>query len=293
MAAPISASRALAPRGLLEREDELERLRRVVATAERGDGALAVVEGEAGIGKTALLDTVCADGIERGFFVLRARGGELERDFGFGVVRQLFEAVLAAESEAGRTLLLEGVAAIVEPVFGVGGEGASRAGQDAAFATQHGLYWLAANLAGRAPLLLCLDDAQWADPASLRWLVFLARRFEGVPAAVVVAVRSGEPGSPTELLAAVRGEAAEIVAPGPLSEAASASVVRRSERVGGRRVLSRLPRDGRRESVPVVRARQCAGARRCRGQRGGCPAGARAWAQRGRAQRAAAPIAPT
>lgn len=226
MAAPISATRALAPRGLLERDDELERLLRAVAAAERGDGALAVVEGETGIGKTSLLDAVCAEARERGFSVLRARGGELERDFGFGLVRQLFQAVLAAEAGAGRAELLEGVAAIVEPIFGRhGGVGASP-GQDASFAAQHGLYWLAANLAARAPLLLCVDDAQWADPASLRWLVYLARRLEGVPVAVVVAVRSGEANASAELLEAVRTEASETVVPQPLTEGASASVVR-------------------------------------------------------------------
>ena len=226
MAAPISATRALAARGLLERDDELELLLRAVAAAERGDGALAVVEGEAGIGKTSLLDAVCAEARESGFSVLRARGGELERDFGFGLVRQLFEAVLAGESDAGRAELLEGVAAIVEPIFGRHGDAGTSPGQDAAFAAQHGLYWLAANLAARAPLLLCVDDLQWADAVSLRWLVFLARRFEGVPVAVVVAVRSGEAAAPADLLEAVRSEASETVVPQPLTEAASASVVR-------------------------------------------------------------------
>jgi DNA-binding CsgD family transcriptional regulator len=226
MAAPISATRALAPRGLLERDEELERLLRAVAAVERGDGALAVVEGETGIGKTSLLDAVCADARQRSFSVLRARGGELERDFGFGVVRQLFEAVLAAEAGAGRAELLEGVAAIVEPIFGRHGDVGASPRQDASFAAQHGLYWLAANLAARAPLLLSVDDAQWADPASLRWLVYLARRLEGVPLAVVVAVRSGEADAPAELLEAVRTEASETVVPQPLTEAASASVVR-------------------------------------------------------------------
>ena len=227
MAAPISATRALTPRALLERDDDFERLLRAVAAAERGDGALAVVEGEAGIGKTSLLDAVCAEARKRGFSVLRARGGELERDFGFGVVRQLFEAVLAAEGGAARAELLGGVAAIVEPIFGRHGDLGASPGQDASFAAQHGLYWLAANLASRAPpLLLCVDDAQWADPASLRWLVYLARRLEGVPMAVVVAVRSGEANAPAELLEALRSEASETVVPQPLTEAASANVVR-------------------------------------------------------------------
>ncbi|MGH9231955.1 MAG: AAA family ATPase, partial [Acidimicrobiales bacterium] len=226
MAAAISATRALAPRGLLERDDEFERLLRAVAAAERGDGALAVVEGETGIGKTSLLDAVCAGARERGFSVLRARGGELERDFGFGLVHQLFQAVLAAEAGAGRAELLEGVAAIVEPIFARHGDVGASPGKDASFAAQHGLYWLVANLAARAPLLLCVDDAQWADPASLRWLVYLARRLEGVPVAVVVAVRSGAANAPAELLEAVRTEASDTVVPQPLTEAASARVVR-------------------------------------------------------------------
>ena len=292
MAAPISASNALAPWALLERDDELELLLRAVAAAERGDGALAVVEGEAGIGKTSLLDAVCAEARERGFSVLRARGGELERDFGFGVVRQLFEAVLAGESDAGRAELLEGVATIVEPIFGRHGDAGASPGQDASFAAQHGLYWLAANLAARAPLLLCVDDAQWADPASLRWLVYLARRLEGVPVAVVVAVRSGEANAPGELLEAVRSEASETVVPQPLTEAASASVVRAAlglsadamfcrachETTGGNPfLLSELVSALARGDVEA----SAAGARAC----------PRARPERRRAQRAAAPVA--
>ena len=38
---------------------------------------------------------------------------------------------------------------------------------------------MAANLSGRRPLLLCIDDAHWADLASLRWVAYLTRRLEG------------------------------------------------------------------------------------------------------------------
>ena len=45
---------------------------------------------------------------------------------------------------------------------------------------QHGLYWLTANLAARAPVLILVDDVHWADAPSLRFLVFLvARRLGG------------------------------------------------------------------------------------------------------------------
>ena len=73
---------------LLERERELEEFERLRAAARRGEGAAAVVEGPAGIGKTRLL-AAAGEGAE-GLEVLRARASELERDFPFGVVRQLF-----------------------------------------------------------------------------------------------------------------------------------------------------------------------------------------------------------
>jgi hypothetical protein len=55
--------------------------------------------------------------------VLRARGGELERDFGFGVVRQLFEPVLAAASAAERAEWLEGAAGRAARLLGLPGAG--------------------------------------------------------------------------------------------------------------------------------------------------------------------------
>ena len=57
----------------------------------------------------------------------------------------------------------------------------------------HGLYWLTANLAAEQPLLILVDDAHWADPPSLRWLAYLAQRLDGLPAALIVAARPGEP----------------------------------------------------------------------------------------------------
>src|SRR3712207_6502781 len=198
MAGPISATRESAPQGLLERDAELARLREAFDAAALSDGALVLVEGEAGIGKTALLDAATREARDRGFRVLRARGGELEREFGFGIVRQLFEAPMRAEDAASRAELLSSAGDIVATVLGIGGAAPPATGQDAAFAAQHGLYWLTANLAAREPLLLAVDDAQWSDAASLRWLIFLARRLEGVPAVAIATWRSGEPDSPAD-----------------------------------------------------------------------------------------------
>ena len=60
-------------------------------------------------------------------------------------------------------------------------------------AAAHGLEWLAANLAERAPAVLVVDDVHWADAPSLRWLAQLAARLEELRLGVLCAVRSGEP----------------------------------------------------------------------------------------------------
>ena len=82
---------------LLERERELAA---VEALLEGGGGVL-VVEGAAGIGKTALVEAACSRAEGRGRVVLRARGSELEAGFAFGVVRQLFERRLAGAGPEG------------------------------------------------------------------------------------------------------------------------------------------------------------------------------------------------
>ena len=90
------------PHVLCDREDELASLDDAVAQASAGAGGVLLVEGPAGIGKTALLDQLRQRATERGLTVLTARGGELERGFGFGVVRQLLEGAVggaAAERE--------------------------------------------------------------------------------------------------------------------------------------------------------------------------------------------------
>src|ERR687892_93693 len=93
---------------LLERDRELERIGGCLHRAQQGDGGALVVEGPAGIGKTVLL-AAGRDTAERdGFRVLRARGAELEREFAFGVVRQLVEPVVAGASVDERAGLLEG-----------------------------------------------------------------------------------------------------------------------------------------------------------------------------------------
>ena len=203
---------------LLERERELAAVDQLL---ERG-GTVLVVEGGAGIGKTALLEAACDRAAGLGYEVLRARGSELEAGFAFGVVRQLFERRLASADENEREALLAGPAGVVRPLLL--GERVETSAFDISFAVLHGLYWLAANLADRRPLLIAVDDAHWADEPSLRWLAHLGPRLEGLAVALLAALRLVEPASTPASLAAVRVEAAAVVRPELLSEDAVGAI---------------------------------------------------------------------
>ncbi|HEY3726316.1 MAG TPA: AAA family ATPase [Solirubrobacteraceae bacterium] len=210
---------------LVERDQELARFDALVRAAASGNGACALVHGEAGVGKTTLIRAALRGAEASGMHVLWARGGELERDFPYGVVRQLFEGPLMAADAAERASLLEGAAGLAAPVLGFEPQGMSATAMDAPFAAVHGLYWLAAGLAATQPLVLAIDDLHWADAPSLRWLSYLVRRLEGVPLLVIAASRAGEP-DPTGIIAGLEQEPlVSVMRPSSLSPAGVAEIV--------------------------------------------------------------------
>ena len=116
-----------------------------------------------------------------------------ERRFGFGVVRQQpFEAVGPGSSfgapPARRQGTPGGPRARRRPRVPEGPP-APRDPGEATFAVQHGLYWLTAQLSERRPVALIVDDAHWADAASLRFAVRLAGRLGELPVLLTVATR--------------------------------------------------------------------------------------------------------
>jgi DNA-binding CsgD family transcriptional regulator len=215
------------PTTLREREAELATLEELAAAAADGHGRLVLIEGPAGIGKSGLLGGL-RDGSAHRLRVLAARAGELEREFAYGVVRQLFEAEVAARAAGSNGGPFVGAAAPAAAVFAA----APEAGEgDASFAALHGLFWLTLNLAAERPLLLAIDDVHWCDRPSLRFLAYLARRLDGVPALVATTLRSGEAPADAALLGEIAGDPATLtLRPGPLSLDAVAELVR--ERLG-------------------------------------------------------------
>jgi DNA-binding CsgD family transcriptional regulator len=211
--------------GLLERADVLAVVDDALAACRRGNGPVVAVEGPAGIGKTSVLAVARSRAVEAGMGVLHARASHLERTFSYGVVRQLFEPSVSRADEGERKRLFDGAARHGARLFDPHELEPSTADEDDAFAIVHGLYWLAHNAAEPQPLLVAIDDVHWADPASLRWLSYLARRLEGLPMCVLVTVRTGEGEEPAlaELLAE---PATAVVRPAPLTVSAVAELIR-------------------------------------------------------------------
>jgi DNA-binding CsgD family transcriptional regulator len=225
-------ARTIAPLRLLEREAELAALEALLGAARLGDGRLVVVEGSAGIGKTRLLAEVRALAQACDCEVLTARGGELEGEFAFGIVRQLFEAPLAAATPELRAELLASAAELSTSLFASAPTSASQEGAESSFAMLHGLYWLAANFAARRPTLLVVDDLHWADEPSLRWLHYLARRLEGLPVLLLLGTRPPEQANLPALVEELVADSAGVVMrPGGLGRESAAALAR--ERLGG------------------------------------------------------------
>ena len=205
---------------LLERAAEVAAITAAIDAAVAGSGSVLLVEGAAGIGKTRLLAHACDRAAAARMTVLTARAAEYEDGYAWGVVTQLFDSELRSSSggtrEDAATLAAR---ALIQP---------ERPRDEDAYAVLHGLYWLTADIAQRAPLLLAIDDLQWADQPSQRFLAHLARRLGDLRVLLAVTVR--EPRSATvqdkALTAALAAEPGVLtVRPAALSAASSARLV--------------------------------------------------------------------
>jgi DNA-binding CsgD family transcriptional regulator len=214
---------------LLERDGELETLRDGVDRACAGEGTLLLIEGPAGAGKTVLAREARGAAERARMMPLEARGSELEQPFAFGVVRQLLEPVISRDP--GQADLFAGAAGPAARLFEPGERRPLDA--DAGFEALHSLYWLVVNIADQAPVLVLVDDCQWADRDSLRFLAYLAQRIEGLPVTMLLTGRppdaGGDEAGALWVQLASRPAAAALY-PRPLSESAAVTLAR--ERLG-------------------------------------------------------------
>ena len=210
---------------LLNRGAETDALQRLTADAARGVGGVVVLEGPAGIGKTALVRLAGELAAEWDLRSLRATGSELETGFPFGVARQLLERALDELSEKDRSRSLWGTAALAARVLSVDPRmSAESTGLSAAI---HALFRLTTNLTRDQPTLITVDDAHWADATSLQFLHYLARRISDSPIALLIATRpvASPAGSPV-LSALVAVDDVLLIRPDPLSTHAVAELTR-------------------------------------------------------------------
>jgi len=181
---------------MLERGAEVGALVDAFARARGSQGSLVAIEAASGLGKSRLLLEARRLASDGGMEVLAATARGLERNFSLGVARQLLEGRVARARSGERKRLFAGPAGLAAPVLAAGlpEPGRSIAGEPG-LAVVHALYWLCSNLGEARPLLLAVDDAEWADEASLRFLLYLARRIRELPVVLVVAVGTGDPRS--------------------------------------------------------------------------------------------------
>src|SRR5215831_16742153 len=163
---------ALAPVGrICGREIEIQAFGETLDRVAAGGAAIVLVEGEAGIGKTRLLAEVLEDAAGRGMRVAAGRAEELERTRPFGVLAAAFEC--SRSSPDPRRVAIAGL--LAAPDTG--------------------------ELALAGPVVLGLDDLQWADPSSLLTVGALARRLTGLPVGVIGCLRPSPRGAELDRLA--------------------------------------------------------------------------------------------
>jgi DNA-binding CsgD family transcriptional regulator len=167
-----------APSELIGRDAEAERLAAVIE-----GGAALLVRGEAGIGKSALLDHAGTLARALGMRTLATAGVESEAELAFAGLHQLlrpvFELIERLPGPQRKALAA---------AFGISGEF-----EPDPFLVALAAYQLVCEAADVSPLVLIADDAHWLDRSSLGVLSFIARRLETEPIALVAAVRAGYP----------------------------------------------------------------------------------------------------
>ncbi|WP_274910676.1 ATP-binding protein [Streptomyces sp. WZ-12] len=207
---------------LLEREDALARFRAALDAAQRGVPSLLLITGPLGSGRSELLrrlPELAGDDAR----VLRASAAWRERDYAFGVARQLFDRLPATADGTGHPGCLADAEHSSRPV-GIDHhlDTPDPAVSEAVLQAAHALL---ADAARSRLLLILVDDLQWADAPSLRWLAHLARRLHGLRALLVYTLADGDHRARHPLVREVAGAARAVLRLPPLSRDATRALL--------------------------------------------------------------------
>jgi DNA-binding CsgD family transcriptional regulator len=164
-------------RELVGRASELEAIGHALRYVAAGESWSVALVGEPGIGKTALLDAACELSEVAGLTVLRGRGTEFESEVPLGMFVDALDTALATDrdllSHLGRDRLEE--LARVFPSLSSGAHMETPGLRVERFRLYLAVRHALEELVGQGPLVLALDDAHWADPASVELLAYLLR----------------------------------------------------------------------------------------------------------------------
>src|SRR5262245_47611059 len=164
------------------REDELAALGEMLDAVAAATSQVTVLSGEAGLGKSSLVDWTIREARQRGFTVLRATGVEFEQGLAFSglsaVVRPLLDRLATLDPSQARAL--QGALGLVDA--------------DGRLLAVHGATLALVSAAAEdTPVLVAVDDAQWVDQSSLESLVFAAHRCEADRVGFLFVQRTGLP----------------------------------------------------------------------------------------------------
>ena len=186
-----ATSRARAP--LIGRAREIEQLLTLI---EDEEGGLAVVSGEAGIGKTRLLEELTERAAEVGRLTLVGRAAEYERELPFGLVIDAVDPFLESlDSQAYERLARDRVgelASVFPALHGLGEAVREPATATERFRIHNAVRELLERLAARQPILFVLEDLHWADGASLELITHLVRRPPQAAVTLALSFRTGQ-----------------------------------------------------------------------------------------------------
>lgn len=168
------------PGPLVGRREEIRSIDELIADTREGRGGVLVLRGEAGIGKSALLDR--AREAASGFRVLDASGSQFESELPYAALHQLCRP-LCVPSPGRLADLAPPHQEVLRVALGLA------SGPPDFFRVGLATLELLSAAARERPLLCVVDDVQWADAASSKALTFIARRISAEPVALVFATR--------------------------------------------------------------------------------------------------------
>lgn len=212
---------------LHDREDELVLLEQALINAKADESRLVLIEGQAGIGKSRLLLEMRRLAEAAGFAVVVARGYEYERDYAFGMLRQL---IGNAQRDPGENEVSSNADAADEVMAAFASDDGEAANP---FSIFEGCYWATVRAAESTPILIAIDDLQWCDRPSLEYLAYLARRIESLPIVIAATVRPADSSAGAAAVRELMSDPHRLsIVPRPLGESAACAMTR--ERLGAK-----------------------------------------------------------